>query len=378
MLYNLINKALSKEVLNMELKEYLRQRLEELVKLKAESLEERPVADYIISWAREKGFEVVEDNAGKIAGSNAGNVIVRRPPRGKDKWVMLCAHMDSVKLSGDVEYVFEGDVMKSTGKTILSADDRAGIAAIMYIFENADKLGIDVGLEGVFTIAEEIGLIGAKNLTEKLNSKVGFVLDSEADPGSIDVVAPYHDKFEAVFKGKASHAGVAPEEGKSAIVSAARAIAAVEWGRIDEETTCNVGTISGGEADNIVAPSCKVTGEARSRDEKKLMELMNRIENAFKSQECEVEWRHEREYDGYNHYGCELESVFKEAAQAVGVEFKWVPTGGGSDTNVFNARGVKTFNVGIAMKKPHTNEEYIDLSELAKSTEFLIEILKRI
>ncbi len=374
------------------MKEDIKKLFFEMVKIDSESGSERKFADWLKNYLEKLGAdEIIEDenvrkNVAKDLGvdeENTSGTIIARFKGKKDNWIMLNAHIDTVVNGKNIEPVLldDNDTVVSKGDTILGADDKAGVAIILYVLENREKFGLDnVSIEAVFTPAEEVGLYGSKFLSVELKSKIGLVFDSEANVGTVDNSAPYHWVWKCRIIGKESHAGVVPEQGLSAIVGASKAVNSLKWGRIDEETTCNVGKIKGGKANNIVAGECEITGEARSRDKEKVEKIMKDIKEAFLVLEKEgykVEFEEKLEYAGYKHdLNDGFFEVLKRAAKNCGLEFNTKPTGGGSDTNNFNNKGLKAFNLGIEMKKVHTTSEYIKLSSIEKAIKFVIEILK--
>src|SRR5215211_2175233 len=235
--------------------------------------DERAVADRVMAYLRELGLEVAEDDAGATIGSNAGNLLCRLPGRANGGTpLFLCAHLDTVPPQGPLEPVVEDGVVRNAGGTILGADNKAAVVAMLeaarlILSENRPHAGIEL----LFTPKEEVGLQGAKAFdADRLLSRVGFVFDHAAPIGEIMLGAPHARQIEVTMRGWAAHAGIAPEEGRSAIVAAARAITDFRLGRLDEETTANVGLIEGGTARNIVPDRCTFSIDVRSHSETKL------------------------------------------------------------------------------------------------------------
>jgi tripeptide aminopeptidase len=261
--------------------------------------DERAVADRVIAYLRGLGVEVEEDAAGDRIGSTMGNVVARLPATGGSPQggtpLFLCAHLDTVPPTAPIEPVLEDGIVRNAQPTILGADNKAAVAAMLEATRRVLAEGRPhAGLELVFTPKEEVGLEGAKALDPKLlTADVGFVYDHAGPIGEVVVAAPAATAIDAVFGGRAAHAGMHPEEGRSAVYAAARAIADLRLGRIDAETTANVGTIAGGTARNIVPDRCTVTAEARSRDERKLtglvQEIVDSLTFAASLVDCEVE-----------------------------------------------------------------------------------------
>ena len=355
----------------------------QLVQLDSHSGQERRVADFIKSKLVAMGLTPWEDDAGKAVGGDAGNVLVKLPATGAGPVMLLCAHMDTVEPGCGVRPQVRDGVVRAAGDTVLGADDKAGVVAILealrWVLEQNQPHG---GLEVVFTIWEENGLLGAKNLDyTALEAKMGFVLDSNGSPGAIVTNAPSHAKIRATIRGRSAHAGLCPEAGVSAIQIAAHAIAGMELGRIDEETTCNIGIISGGKATNIVPDLVVLEGEARSRDAAKwarqTREICRAIEEAAAKFAGQAELQVATEYHEFNLDATTLPvRVAREAAQALGLPFSVNKTGGGSDANVFNRKGIPTVVLGIGMKQVHTTEEYISVADLLNNVRYLFSIIQ--
>src|SRR5918992_2161292 len=252
--------------------ERIKNLLLELVQIDSVSREERDVAERIKRICEEMGAEVEIDDAGEKVGGNSGNVIARFPGTipGAEP-IMMSAHMDTVVPGEGVKPIVEGDIIRSDGTTVLGGDDKSGCSVIIETIRCLQEQNIPhAPIDAVFSICEEVGLLGAKHLDmSKLKSRYGLVFDSD-DPGFLFTKGPSANHMEWKVFGLESHAGVAPEEGISAIKIAAEAIAEMKLGRIDEETTANIGVIQGGKATNIITNFVLLRGEARSHDEDKL------------------------------------------------------------------------------------------------------------
>jgi tripeptide aminopeptidase len=355
----------------------------ELVRIDSVSGKERQIADLLKEKLAALGLDVTEDGAGRQVGSDTGNIIGRLPGSGSGPVLLLCAHMDTVEPGRGVIPRIEGGVIRSSGDTVLGADDKAGIVTILEVLRIIREQSLShSGLEVVFTIWEEGGLFGAKNLDyELLSARIGFVLDSDGTPGTIITRAPSQDKIGAAIKGRAAHAGINPEDGINAIQVAAHAIAQMKLGRIDEETTCNIGIITGGKATNIIPDSATLEGETRSLDTRKRETLTSKISEAIREAGAKfgagVNIVTETQYQDF-HLDKESPPVQLawEAALKLGLTPKLEKTGGGSDANIFNSRGIATAVLGIGMKKVHTTEEYIALDDLSGNAVYLLEIVK--
>jgi tripeptide aminopeptidase len=279
--------------------------------------------------------------------------------------------------------VIESGVIKTDGKTILGADDKAGICAILeairYLKDNDIKHG---DLQFVFTIAEETGLYGSLYLEEKhIKSQYAFVMDSGGPPDTIIVSAPTEIDFVARIYGKAAHSGVNPEDGLNAISVAADAVSKLKLGRIDEETTCNIGIIQGGERVNIVCDRCEIRGEVRSRNDQKLSEQLAKIQTAFQMA-CEkwsarMDFEEQKIYTGFNlTEEDEVVRLAMEGVRKAGLTPKLAPRGGGSDTNNFNSKGIPAVNLGVGATNDHTVEESLKVQDLVDATRLVIGIIQ--
>lgn len=325
---------------------------------------ERAVADLVAAELRELGVEVDEDGAAGPAGSGAGNLIARVPGRG-EAWVMLCAHLDTVPDDGPVEVVLSDGVFRSAGETILGADDKAAVTVLVELAARAAAQPPAAGIELVLTVAEEDGLRGAKELDlESLRSRVGFVLDHASPIGELLTAAPTHNRIVAEFEGAAAHAGLRPEAGHSAIAAAASAIAGMKLGRIDPETTANVGVISGGSAANVVPDDCRIEAEARSLDAARASETTQAIVDACiwaaGEHGCDVDIDVTEVFRGYRLPSSAAPVRIASAAlRRCGHEPRELATGGGSDANALLARGFECVLLANGTEANHTPAERV-------------------
>lgn len=363
--------------------ERLIQEFLELVQNDSLSSKEGKIAKVLVEKLQGLGLEVMIDKAGEKLGGETGNIIAKKKGTKNGKTILFSCHMDTVVPGEGVKPVIRDGVIYSDGTTILGSDDKAGIAAILEAIRVLNENNIEHSdIEIAFSIWEEGGLFGAKNLDySQLKAEYGFVLDSGGSPGEIITVGPAQDKIIAKIIGRPAHAGVAPEEGISAIMVAARAIENMKLLRIDSETTANIGVISGGSATNIVTPEVNIKAEARSINSDKLKaQTAHMIETFKKAAEdfgAQVEIDAETMYPPFNiSDNDEIVLKVKEALSRMGVEGCTKPTGGGSDTNIFNGNGIKAVNLGIGMKKPHTLEEHISIEDLTNSARMVTEIIK--
>src|SRR5215210_2479045 len=315
----------------------------ELAALRSPPGEERAVADAVTRYLRDLGLSVEEDDAGAKVGSTMGNLFCRVEPTGEGTPIFLCAHLDTVPPDGALEPVLEDGVIRNAGGTILGADNKSAVAAMLegtrrVLAENRPHGGIEL----LFTPKEEVGLLGAAAFDhERLHARLGYVYDQAAPIGDVILGAPHSQAMQVRFHGRAAHSGMYPEEGRSAIAAAARAIADLRLGRIDEETTANVGTIQGGTAGNIIPEWCSFLAEARSHDERKLadvvQEMLDAITFAAGLSECEVETEVKKSYQGYRFRRDDLAvRIAADALQASGYEPRFGLSGGAADANVFN------------------------------------------
>jgi tripeptide aminopeptidase len=346
--------------------------------------EERAVADRVRAYLEELGLAVSEDDAGGRIGSNVGNLFCRLPASGQNGGVpiFLCAHLDTVPPTGPLEPVVEDGIVRNAGGTILGADNKAAVAAML---EGARRVLAEgrphAGIELLFTPKEEVGLQGAKAFdASRLEAHTGFVYDQGAPVGDVILGAPYASQLEVVMLGRAAHAGMAPEEGRSAIAAAARAIADLRLGRLDDETTANVGLISGGTAKNIVPDRCSFSLDVRSHDEAKLAdlirEMLETITFAAALEHCEAETTVQESYRGYRFARGDLPVTLACAAlERAGVQPRLGLTGGGADANVFNERGKACVNLANGMMEIHTPDEHIAVADIERMVDVTLALV---
>jgi tripeptide aminopeptidase len=334
--------------------------------------EERAVADRVREELERLGLDVVEDDAGEAIGSTAGNLLARLPGRGAGTPILLCAHLDTVPPQGPIEPVIgDDDVVRNAAGTILGADNKAAVAAMLEaarrIVEEERPHG---GVELLFTPKEEVGLLGAGAFDHTaLEAELGFVYDQAAAIGEVIIGAPSQRSLLVRFRGRPAHSGMVPEEGRSAIVAAARAIADLRLGRLDEETTANVGLITGGSARNIVPEWCELEAEARSHDAGKLADVIQEMLDAFafaaSTAECTVETEVSETYAGYRFRESDpIVQLARTALERCGFEFRPALTGGGADANVFNARWLPCLVLANGMTDIHTADERIAVADI--------------
>ena len=344
--------------------------------------EERAVADRVIEELRSIGLDVSEDDTGPGIDSTMGNVYVRLEPTADGTPIFLCAHLDTVPPEGPIEPIVEDGIVRNAAGTILGADNKAAVVAML---EGARRVVAEArphaGLELVFTPKEEVGLFGAYAFDHtRLGARVGYVYDQAAAVGEIVLGAPSAQELDITFHGRAAHAGMYPEEGRSAIAAAARAISEMRLGRIDEETTANVGEIRGGTARNIVPEWCSLVAEARSHNEGKLADLVQELQDAVTFAagvaECEVETKVRRSYRAYRFKRDDVAVRFASGAlERCGFEPTYSLSGGAADANVFNERGLQCVNLANGMAEIHTPDEYISVADLEAMVEVTIALV---
>jgi tripeptide aminopeptidase len=333
--------------------------------------EERAVADLVLRYLVDCGLETDEDGSGPGIGSTMGNVFCRLEPTADGEPLLLCAHLDTVPPTAAIEPVVEDGIVRNAAGTILGADNKAAVAAML---EGVRRVLVEgrrhAGIELLFTPKEEVGLVGAYAFDHtQLRSRLGYVYDQAAPIGVVVLGAPYSRSLEVTFHGRAAHSGMHPEEGRSAIAAAARAIAELRLGRVDEDSTANVGTITGGTATNIVPEWCTFVAEARSHDERKLADLVQEMQDAITFAagvaECDVETKARKSYRGYRFAKSDRGVALAAAAlERCGHSVSYELSGGAADANVFNERGLEIVNLANGMTDIHTPNEHIAVADL--------------
>jgi tripeptide aminopeptidase len=331
---------------------------------------ERAMADAVAAELRAIGLHVDEDDSGAVTGSEAGNLFARIPGPEGARVVLLCAHLDTVPLDAPVDVVREDGRFHNRNEAILGADNKAAVATILGTARRFAAGGAPVGIELLFTTSEEPGLRGAKAFdVGRLSAVYGFVFDHASPIGELIVAAPTYYRIEARFRGTAAHAGIKPEQGRNAIIAAARAIAAMPQGRLDDGTTTNVGRIEGGTAANVVAERCRVELEARSLDDDRAGELVgglvDAVSEAASDADCDVETSVERQFRAYRlaRTAPPVEAA-SAALRAVGIEPVYRTTGGGSDAHALIAAGLPVLNVANGTERNHEPDESVTVEAL--------------
>lgn len=361
-----------------------------LIKIDSESKNEAKVAAKLKEELKPLASKIVFDNASKIVGGNCNNLIAQIPGTLKKDMIMVCAHMDTVKPGINIKPQIDGDVIKSDGSTILGADDKSGIAVIMETLRTLKENKIPHRpVEVVFTVSEEEGLVGAKNLDYSLlQAKMGLALDDHA-VGDFTIGAPAKSTIEVKVHGLESHAGVEPEKGISAIVVASKAVAQLKLGRVSPNTVSNIGKMISDFATNVVPNLVEIKAEARSLDNKELADQIEHIKTTFEK----VAASSVIEKDGkritaraevkvtpsYAAFVLKKEDTIyqlaEQASKSLGYAPKFTLGLGGTDANHFNQHGINVIMMGTGMESVHTKSEHISISQMVKSAELLMKIL---
>jgi len=320
-------------------------------------------------------------NLGLEVGRDAVNNVVARL-QGEGAPLMLAAHMDTVMPGRGIQPVVRDGVVYSDGTSILGSDDKSGIAVILELLETVIEHNVPhPPLEVVITVQEEVGLLGAQHLDKSgLRSQKGISFDAGADPGTIVVAAPSGNMITVVVHGKAAHAGVEPEKGVNALLVAADALMHMPLGRIDEETTANFGQIEGGRARNIVPDRVELKGEARSHDAEKLdaqtVRMVAALEKAAQRYGATVDTEVATAYIGYKLTEEDpVVSSLAGACRACGVEPTLVPSGGGSDANIYNAHGIRVVNLSTGMAEVHGTAEHIAVADMVDCAKIALQFV---
>ncbi len=357
-----------------------RQRLQDtfqtLCRIESPSGHERACADWVTRELASLAIEVQEDDAGPRVGSDAGNLLARIPGRagaeGDGGGILLCAHLDTVPLTAPIEPVLVDGRFQNANEGILGADNKTAVAILIELARRLqsgpDLLSAPVEL--LFTVCEEVSLRGSKEFdTARLQSRFGYVFDHATPVGEIVLASPTHYRIDAELRGRSAHAGLRPEEGRSAIAAAGRAISAMRLGRIDSETTANVGVIAGGTSINVVPGRCRIEAEARSLDEAKVQdlvtEMVDHLQDAANATECDLDVTVERMFKGYRTRPRAAQVELAERAlRACGYQPKHIATGGASDANSFEAAGFPCTNLADGTERNHQPDERVSVAAL--------------
>jgi tripeptide aminopeptidase len=383
----------SSRVDTLELR-YLNGTFAELCRIASPSGSERACAERVIAELRALDISVEEDDAGPRTGSDCGNLLARIPASGPAgggredttapvRSVLLCAHLDTVPLLAPVEPTLVDGYWENANEGLLGADNKAAIAVILALARHIRRAGSRLDLELLFTVGEETALAGASAFdAARLRSEFGFVFDHASPIGEIVVDSPTHFRIEAAFHGAAAHAGIRPEQGRSAILAAARAIATLDVGRLDEQTTLNIGTIAGGSAMNVVPERCAFVAEVRSLDEQRaeevVAELVERVHAAANQPECEcdVDVSVQRTFSGFHLPATRpAVRVAESALSTCGYAPTRIASGGASDANVLIAQGLDVVNLANGTEKNHEPGERVSVEALERTLDVALALL---
>lgn len=352
----------------------------EVARINALSGNEKPLADFIKSFLSKYNYTVHEDDAAKFTYSNTGNLICKIGTGGD---FILTSHMDTARPTENVKPIIKEDRIVSSGDTVLGVDNRAGVAVLLYTLEKIANEKIPVkDFTVAFTTCEETTLFGSKNLGVNGEIKKGFIFDSGYRPGNFIYSACGAIGLKIKIIGKASHSGISPEKGINSMMAAAKAISRLPLGRIDEETTMNIGLLKSGSAVNVIPELTELEGEVRSFNLKKAENYFDKLVSIFKEESEKVGAIFEVDYfwDFMPYTIPENSPVFQETVRAikkVGLEPTPKISLGGSDANSLNGRGIQSVNLGIGAQNPHSNEEFILIEDLIKSAEIAFELVKK-
>jgi tripeptide aminopeptidase len=354
----------------------------ELCRIESPFGHERACADRVAAELRDAGLEVAEDDAGPVAGSECGNLFARIGESGDARTVLLCAHLDTVVPQAPIEPVLVEGAWENARDGILGADNKAAVAVMLVLARRLMERPQPLNIELLFTVCEENALRGAKAFdVSRLRSEFGYVFDHATPIGEVIVASPTYYRLEADFHGAAAHAGIRPEEGRSAIAAAAAAVAAMRLGRIDEATTANVGRIEGGSAStNVVPERCRVEAECRSLEdaaaEMLVAEMVDHVHDGANAHECDVEVSVERLFQGYRAKPSSPAVIAAEAAlRRCGHEPRRVATGGGSDANALVAAGFPCVNLANGTQHNHEPGERVTVDALEGMLDVAIALL---
>jgi tripeptide aminopeptidase len=352
-----------------------------LCEIESPSQRERAVADAVRADLQQLGLDVEEDDSARETGSDCGNLLARIEGPPDARTILLCAHLDTVPLAGPVEVTQENGVLTNRHEAILGADNKAAVATILAAVRRLRESPPPVGVEIVFTTCEEHALAGAKALDPgRLKAEFGYVFDHASPIGELVTASPTYYRLEATFRGQAAHAGIRPEAGHNAIVAAAQAIAAMRIGRLDYQTTANVGEIRGGSAANVVAERCQVVLEARSLDDARAGEVVSSMVDAATEAasdlECDLEASVERLFRGYKlARNSPVVEVAAEALRRTGSEPVYINTGGGSDANALIAADLPVLNVANGTERNHQPDESVTVDALERMLDVTLHIV---
>jgi tripeptide aminopeptidase len=358
----------------------------ELVQIDSETKFETEIAKVLKQKFTDLGLEVFEDDTTAQTGHGAGNLVctLAATKEGIDPIYFTC-HMDTVVPAKGVKPSIKDGYVVTDGTTILGADDKTGISVMLETIRALKEQNLDHGqIQFVITVGEESGLVGAKAFDSSLmKAKYGYALDSDGLVGNIIVAAPTQAKVKTIIYGKTAHAGVAPEKGVSAITIAAKSISRMPLGRIDEETTANIGRFEGGSQTNIVCDRVDILAEARSLIPEKMQAQVSKMKAAFETVAAEMGGRAEVDveimYPGFKFgEGDHVVEIARRAAAKIGRSCELLHSGGGSDANVFAGFNIPTVNLAVGYEDIHTTNERMPIEELYKLAEMTLAIIDEV
>ncbi|MHC5268305.1 M20/M25/M40 family metallo-hydrolase [Enterococcus sp. LJL98] len=355
----------------------------ELVQISSESKNEGRFHEYLKEQLQGLGLQVSEDKSMEKTGLGGNNLLAVHEGTQNQQTIFFSCHTDTVAPGVGIEVVEEEGVLSSKGATILAADDKAGIAILLEAIHRIREEEIATGnIEFVFSPGEEIGLIGASafDMTQ-LTADYGYVLDSALEVGRVTIASPTLYMYEVNLTGKAAHAGLEPEKGVSCVAILAEALKEIKIGRLDEETTANIGVIQGGEATNIVTDQLLVKGEVRAINPEIAQQLIDEMKTAFERAAEKIGGKAAIEVKkmatGFKITDDEpVMKLFIQSVENLGYPLLREVSGGGSDANIFNANGKSCVNFSIGYDKIHTTEEIVVIDEMEKAVHLVIELLK--
>lgn len=342
-----------------------------LCRIPSPSGRERACADWVMAELETMGVPVIEDGSARAAGSEAGNLLARIPGRARGS-LLVCAHLDTVPPTAPIDPVLSGGYWQNANEGILGADNKSAVAVALELARHFSDPGepAPIGLEFLFTVCEEISLRGSRAFdVGTLESSFGYVFDHATPIGELVAASPTHYRIVAEFRGRAAHAGVRPELGRSAVQAAARAIASLRLGRLDAQTTANVGLINGGTAINVVPERCRVESEVRSLDADRAAalatETVDHLQDAADATECDLDLTVERMFQGYRTKARAPETLVAERAlRACGYEPRPINSGGASDANSFRTAGFACSCLADGTERNHEPGERISAQNL--------------
>lgn len=364
-------------------RERLNQTFASLCRIDSPSGHERHCADWVTAELDGMGIGVEEDDAGVQVGSDAGNLLARVPGTGPNS-LLICAHLDTVPATAPIEPVIVDGGWENANEAILGADNKAAVAVALELVRRVISAPSppEVGIELLFTVCEEVALRGAKAFDHtKLISRFGYVFDHATPIGEVVLASPTYYRIIADVHGRAAHAGIRPEVGRSAIAAGAKGIAAMRLGRLDPDTTANVGTIAGGTNANVVPEHCRIEAEARSLDraraEAVATEMIDHLQEAADADECDLDVTVERMFEGYRTRPREPQVALAERAlRDCGYEPKHITTGGGSDANALVAGGFPCTNLANGTERNHEPGERVSVDALEGMLEVAIALVE--